>query len=151
MKHKSRVLAVASGGGHWIQLLRLRPAFADYQVTYISVDPSGRHEVAPAAFHVIPDANRSRKCRLVVLTFRLLWLFIRVRPHCVITTGAAPGYLAVRIGRMLGVRSLFIDSIANAEKLSLSAHLSLRHADLTLTQWSHLSADGKASFRGSLL
>ena len=29
-----RVLAISSGGGHWIQLLRLRPAFAGADVHF---------------------------------------------------------------------------------------------------------------------
>ena len=34
-----RVLAVSSGGGHWVQLLRLRPAFAGLVVAYVCVRP----------------------------------------------------------------------------------------------------------------
>ena len=33
-----RVLAISSGGGHWVQLPRLRPAFAGAEVTYVTVD-----------------------------------------------------------------------------------------------------------------
>jgi hypothetical protein len=42
-----RILAVSSGGGHWIQLLRLRPAFAGKHVTFASVGRSAASEVAP--------------------------------------------------------------------------------------------------------
>ena len=45
---------------------------------------------------------------------------MRLRPDVVITTGAAPGYFAVRIGKLLGARVVWVDSIANAEELSLS-------------------------------
>ena len=30
---RPKILAIASGGGHWIQLLRLRPAFSGADVT----------------------------------------------------------------------------------------------------------------------
>jgi hypothetical protein len=33
------ILAIASGGGHWIQLLRLKSAFEGHRVIYASVDP----------------------------------------------------------------------------------------------------------------
>ena len=69
----------------------------------------------------------------------------------VISTGAAPGYFAVRIGRMLGARTLFLDSIANAEELSLSANLARRHCDLVLTQWPHLAEQDGPQYRGSVL
>jgi UDP-N-acetylglucosamine:LPS N-acetylglucosamine transferase len=148
---KTRILAVSSGGGHWIQLLRLRPAFAEKHVTFVSVGRSAAVDVAPAPYHSIPDANRSQKLKLVGLLLRLGWLVLRVRPDVVISTGAAPGYFAVRIGRMLGARTLFLDSIANAEELSLSANLARRHCDLVLTQWPDLAEQDGPQYRGSVL
>jgi UDP-N-acetylglucosamine:LPS N-acetylglucosamine transferase len=148
---KTRILAVSSGGGHWVQMLRLRPAFADKQVTYASVGMSRAADVAPAAYRSIPDANRAQKLKLLWLLMKLSWLVLRVRPDVVISTGAAPGYLAVRIGRMLGARTLFLDSIANAEELSLSANLAKRHCDLVLTQWPHLADHDGPGYRGSVL
>jgi UDP-N-acetylglucosamine:LPS N-acetylglucosamine transferase len=148
---KTRILAVSSGGGHWIQLLRLRPAFADTDVTFASVGESRAADVEPAPYRTIPDANRAQKIKLLWLLLRLSWLVARVRPDVVISTGAAPGYFAVRIGRMMGARTLFLDSIANAEELSLSANLAKRHCDLVLTQWPHLADHDGPGYRGSVL
>ncbi len=36
-ERRVRVLAVASGGGHWVQLLRLRPAWEGCDVAYATV------------------------------------------------------------------------------------------------------------------
>lgn len=150
-QRKTRILAVSSGGGHWIQLLRLRPAFAGTDVTFASVGSSRAADVAPESYRAIPDANRAQKLKLLWLLLRLSWLVARVRPDVVISTGAAPGYFAVRIGRMMGARTLFLDSIANAEELSLSANLAKRHCDLVLTQWSHLAEQDGPGYRGSVL
>jgi hypothetical protein len=46
---------------------------------------------------------------------------------------------------------MFIDSIANAEKLSLSAQLAQRHANLTLTQWPHLESPEGPQYHGSVI
>jgi hypothetical protein len=35
LRSTKKVLAVASGGGHWVQLLRLQPAFVHHKVTYV--------------------------------------------------------------------------------------------------------------------
>lgn len=146
-----RVLAIASGGGHWIQLLRLRPAFAGMDITYATVDATSREDVRPAPFFRIPDANRTQKIRLIFLLMRLAWVVIRVRPHTIVTTGAAPGYLAIRLGKLIGARSLFLDSMANAHRLSLSANLAERHADMLLTQWPHLAKPNGPEYRGSVV
>jgi UDP-N-acetylglucosamine:LPS N-acetylglucosamine transferase len=145
------ILAIASGGGHWIQLLRLRSAFEGHRVIYASVDPDSAKMVAPAEFRAIPDANRSHKIALLWLCFKIAILVLRVRPHIVITTGAAPGYFAVRFGRLLGAKTLFIDSIANAERLSLSAQLANGHADKVLTQWPDLAQKTGAHYHGGVL
>lgn len=145
-----RVLAVASGGGHWIQMLRLRPVLDGYVTTYATVDGQAAADVAPARLCVIPDANRDTKLRLLWLTVRLFQIVLTVRPHVVVTTGAAPGYLAIRIAKLFGARTMFIDSVANAEELSLSARLAQDHADRLLTQWPAVAAKTGADYAGSV-
>ena len=153
-----RVLAVASGGGHWIQLRRLRPAWAGCAVTYVTTRAGYRDEVAhdveenarggagdgagapPPRFFVVPDAHRWQFARLLRQFAAVAWIMLRTRPHAVVTTGAAPGYFAVRLGRLLGARTVWVDSIANAEELSLSGQQAGPHLDLWLTQWEHLAA-----------
>ena len=138
-KKSIRVMAVASGGGHWIQLNRIAPAFAEMDVTFVTVRSTLRH-MAPenARFCVVPDATRWNRFRLIHLAFKMLYLIMRYRPQVVISTGAAPGYFALRIGRFFGAKTCWVDSIANTEKLSLSGKAIKKHADLVLTQWPHL-------------
>jgi hypothetical protein len=35
--HRWRFMAVSSGGGHWIQLLRVSPAFSGCDITFVTV------------------------------------------------------------------------------------------------------------------
>jgi UDP-N-acetylglucosamine:LPS N-acetylglucosamine transferase len=69
---------------------------------------------------------------------QVVFIVLKFRPNTIVTTGAAPGVFAVRIGKMLGARTIWIDSIANSEELSLSGRLVRKHVDLWLTQWPHL-------------
>lgn len=148
---RRRVLAVASGGGHWVQLMRLRPAFEGADVHYATVDPTSRDMVAPAPVHIYPDANKDTKLRLVLSALRLAVIVLQVRPDVVISTGAAGGYLAIRIARLIGARTVFIDSIANTRQLSVSARLAQRAADLVLTQWPAVAARTGAQYHGAVL
>jgi len=148
---RPRVLAVASGGGHWVQMLRLRPAFAGADVHYATVDASAASVVAPAPVHIYPDANKDTKLRLILSAARLLWIVLRVRPDVVISTGAAGGYLAIRFARLIGARTMFIDSIANARELSVSARLAKGVATRVLSQWPDVAAANGTDFAGAVL
>jgi UDP-N-acetylglucosamine:LPS N-acetylglucosamine transferase len=146
-----KILAIASGGGHWIQLLRLRPAFAGARVTYASVNGEAARDVDGDRYFSFPDANRDRKVALIFQILKIAWIVIRVRPDVVITTGASCGYVAVRLARLLGSRTLFMDSVANAEKMSLSAQLAQRHVNMLLTQWPHLASADGPEYHGSVI
>jgi UDP-N-acetylglucosamine:LPS N-acetylglucosamine transferase len=146
-----RVLLVASGGGHWVQLLRLRAAFAGCDCTYVTVRREYAADVAGCRFFAVNDATRWNKAGLVLLALRMLVVLLRVRPDVVISTGAAPGYFALRLGKLLGARTVWIDSMANVERLSMTGELVRRHADRWLTQWPHLAAAGGPEYAGGVL
>ena len=153
MNHqRPKVLAISSGGGHWVQLLRLRPAFEGCEVSYATVDAGYRADLADGAdFHVVPNSTRWSKWDLLRSAFHVVLLLVKLRPDVVITTGAAPGYFAVRFGRWLGARCVWIDSVANAAELSLSGRKACSFVDLSLTQWPELAREGGPYFAGSVL
>jgi UDP-N-acetylglucosamine:LPS N-acetylglucosamine transferase len=80
----------------------------------------------------------------------MLFVVLRERPSVVVSTGAAPGYLAIRMGARIGARTIWIDSVANVEELSLSGRMASAVADLCLTQWPHL-AGGRVRYLGAVL
>jgi UDP-N-acetylglucosamine:LPS N-acetylglucosamine transferase len=136
---RHRILAVASAGGHWVQLARLSEAFADSDTLYVTTvagetAPSGNRSVAK-----ISDASRNKPWRVMLAALQLATLMLRFRPNAVVTTGAAPGYIALRLAKLRGCRTVWLDSIANAEEISMSARLARPYADLWLTQWEELS------------
>ncbi len=159
-----QVMAVASGGGHWVQLYRIRPAWDACHVSYVTTEPGYRAEVEADAkergqklpdYFVVTEANRWQKLRLLRQLCQILWIVLRTRPDTLVTTGAAPGYFAIRAAKLLGAKTIWIDSIANAQELSLSGQRAGRHADLWLTQWEHLAGaqgqSGGPRYRGSVL
>ena len=150
-KRKQRVLAIASGGGHWVQLMRMRPAFQGCHVSYGSTWDGYKDDVKGHNFYRIRDASRDNKFGMWIQAAMILLVVIRSRPDFVITTGAAPGYFAIRIAKMFGAKTCWVDSIANAEEISLSGRMVGRYADLWLTQWEHLSTPEGPEFHGSVL
>jgi UDP-N-acetylglucosamine:LPS N-acetylglucosamine transferase len=150
-RSNKRVLAVASGGGHWVELMRLRPAFDCLDVTFVSVNSFRRDEVRGHPFFTIPDASRFNRLMFIPMAFKILWILLRVRPHVVVTTGSAPGYATLRLASLFGCRTVWIDSISQIEALSMSGRLAGRVADLWLTQWPHLAKPEGPEYSGSVL
>jgi UDP-N-acetylglucosamine:LPS N-acetylglucosamine transferase len=148
---RRKVLAVASGGGHWVQLARILPALEGQRLFVATVDANRRQEVVCERFFTIHDASRWNKLGLVRTALGMALVLLRVRPEVVLSTGAAPGFLAILLGKCLGARTIWIDSIANVERLSLSGEKAGRFADLWLTQWAHLARPDGPFYRGSVL
>lgn len=151
MKQTSKkVLAVASGGGHWVQLLRLRPAFEGCQIEYVSTNAGYQADVQ-GVLHVVTDANMWQKMKLIKMFMQVAWIVASYRPNIIITTGAAPGFAAIMFGKLLGAKTIWLDSIANSEELSSSGQKAKRFADVWLTQWSHLADEQGPKCWGSVL
>lgn len=148
---KPKVLAISSGGGHWVQLLRLRPALEGCHVIFATVKASYRTDIGDADFRVIPESSRWNKFALLHCAWAILWLLLKERPDVVVSTGAAPGYFGIRLGKLLGARTVWIDSVANAEELSMSGQKAATCTDLWLTQWPHLARTGGPQYLGSVL
>jgi UDP-N-acetylglucosamine:LPS N-acetylglucosamine transferase len=153
-------MATASAGGHWVQLMRLRPSWSGLDVTYVTTDPGLETPLRQGAaktndviqgFHCVVEANRWNKMRLVRQLLQLVRIILKTRPDVIITTGAAPGYFALRLGRLVGARTIWIDSIANADEMSLSGQRIRPHADLWLTQWDHLADPDGPRYLGSVI
>lgn len=147
----NKVLAVASGGGHWVQLLRTCAAFENCEVTFVTAHPSYRAQVGSARFYTLKDANRWNPAGLLGAACKLLYILLVERPDVVFSTGAAPGYLALRLGRIMGARTVWLESIANVEQLSMSGRKIGPYADLWLTQWPGLARPGGPLYAGAVL
>ena len=147
---QKRVLAIASGGGHFIQLMRLAPAWAGHDVSVAAVDPSSRALAGDAAFFTFRDVSRADWWRIPAAALDIARILVAVRPQVIITTGALPGLIAAALARPFGVKSLWVDSIANSEILSGSGAQAGRVCSKVITQWPHLAA-GKVEHWGSVL
>ena len=151
-KKKQKILAIASPGGHWIQLNKIcNPLETQFNVIYVT--PGAQYSSAKTQRRIIniTDASASSKHKLIPLSFQLLWIFIKERPTAIISTGAAPGAIAFLIAKFLPIKTIWVDSIANVSVLSRSARMIKNHADLILTQWQPLSDGKEIIYKGSIL
>ncbi|MEO1018145.1 MAG: UDP-N-acetylglucosamine--LPS N-acetylglucosamine transferase [Pseudomonadota bacterium] len=142
-----QILVAASAGGHWVQIRRLRSAWVDLNVCYLTTSRGYRDEIeeensnnddCKIHYIAVDDANINEKHRLITQFIQILSTIIWIRPSVVISTGASVGYFALMVGKILGAKTIWVDSIANSDTISLSGQKVQPFSDLFITQWSHL-------------
>jgi UDP-N-acetylglucosamine:LPS N-acetylglucosamine transferase len=151
LKRRKKILALSSGGGHWLQLLRVIPAFKGHCVVYATVNRNYRYEVAGSRFYKVLDVTRWNKAKWIVTASQLLWILLREQPDVVLSTGALPGFLGLLLAKSLRKKTIWLDSIANVEQLSMSGRRIGAYTDLWLTQWPHLSRKNGPLYAGQVL
>lgn len=150
----STVLCVASAGGHLQQLQRIvraarrhsggswvlvttRPACGD-------AGPFDRSETCT-------DFSRDNPARIVRCLIQQWSLITRHAPASVITTGAAPGLVAVACARLRRIPALWIDSLANSRRLSLSGRIARRIGVTVVSQWPEVARQSGVTYTGRVL
>jgi UDP-N-acetylglucosamine:LPS N-acetylglucosamine transferase len=133
-------------------MMHLKEVFEGHDVVFVCTMEMYRSEAGPNRFYAIPGVSRLYKRLIAVSIVKLLFILVKERPEVVITTGSGPGLLAIFFSKMLGARTVWIDSIASVEHLSLSGKMAKKFADLWLTQWPHLAdAVNGPTYLGSIL
>jgi UDP-N-acetylglucosamine:LPS N-acetylglucosamine transferase len=148
-----RILAIASEGGHWQQLMQIKPAFEGHRAHYLTTLPGLAAQSGLEAHEtgLVPDCNRDARLKILLCAAKLAVAIIRHRPHVVISTGALPGVIALGLGRLIGARTIWLDSIANGEEMSMSGRHARRVAHLWLSQWPHVAEAEGATYAGAIL
>ena len=148
---KEKILACASIGGHWIQLQRIVNALKDdYEISFVSSNEKCQSSVEGYTFYYIKDFTRRNPWWLIPNFFKCLYIVIRENPKAVVTTGSAPCLLCILAARILGKKAIWIDSIANVERLSTSGKIASKIASRMYTQWPDLAV-GKINYAGNIL
>lgn len=146
-----KAILISSSGGHWIQLNRLSSALDGLELVFASTDRDYGQFNSGSKYYYIPDASRWNKWQLLKQAFSVLALLLKEKPDVVITTGASVGFFAVFFAKYLKIKSIWVDSIANAEELSLSGVKASKYAHLFITQWEHLEKQYGAKYFGSVI
>lgn len=128
----------------------LRPAFAAFDPVFAATDAELSARDAVPQFVVLPDANRDAPWRALKCLLASARLVLRVRPAVLVTTGALPGLFCLVLARLTGAYTIWIDSIANSDRPSLSGACARPFAHEWFTQWPHL-ATARRRYEGALL
>ena len=146
------LLLVCSSGGHLLQLVELRGAWASRSRVWITHDSSdarsllAREEVVFA--HAPTHRNVPNLLRNALLAWRLLR---RLRPRVVVTTGAGVAVPFAWLGRLLGARVVFVESLTRIDGPSLTLRLVRPVVDRAYVQWPEAARGRKLHYAGTLV
>ena len=131
---------VASAGGHLSQLLKIVQPVEKYEAFVVTTSEAVRENLTRLGkVHVVGECNRQHGLRVVKVFLKCLGILRRERPDAVLSTGAAAGCMCCFLGKLMGARVIWVDSITNVERLSLSGRMVRHIADLFLVQWPELA------------
>jgi UDP-N-acetylglucosamine:LPS N-acetylglucosamine transferase len=140
MADKHIICLVASAGGHLIQLLKLSECWQDHEAFYISTTEVMRQKLSQyGKVYIVGECNHKHLIRVIRVLLKCIRIVFKEKISVVISTGAAAGCLICFLVKIKGAKVIWIDSITNIEKLSLSGRMVRYIADLFLVQWPELA------------
>ncbi len=140
MDKKTKTCLAASAGGHTTQLLRVVESWQGRDVFYVTTTEILRDKLSKLGnVYVVGECNRQHPLRVLKVLFNCIRIIFREKPDVVISTGAAVGCITCFLGKLFGAKVVWVDSITNVERLSLSGRMIRRIADLFLVQWPQLA------------
>ena len=140
-EHKdAKICLAASAGGHLSQLLKLQDTWQGKAAVFVtSKEMVTDMLIKYGRVYSVGHCDRQHPFLVLIVLFRCLKVIIRERPRVVISTGAAQGCIMCLLGKITGARIIWIDSITNIQKISLSGRIIRHFADLFIVQWKHHS------------
>lgn len=152
-KKKLRVCLVSSAGGHTSQLLEVADSWKGNDVCWVTTSDVIKEKLSKyGKVYVVGECNREQLWRVFVVLMRCIRIVFRERPDVVISTGAASGCMVCFLSKLFGAKIVWIDSITNVYRLSLSGRLVRRIADLFLVQWPELAEKyNNVEYAGALI
>ena len=153
-----RVLFISSTGGHFSELLQLKPLFNKYD-SYIITEKDKTNENLKEEYgdklFFLPYGTRSKLFTYIFKYFYLclktIYLFFKIRPKYIVTTGTHTAVPMCYLGKLFGCKIIFIETFANSKSKTLSGKMIYPIANLFIVQWKEmLDLYPKAVYGGSI-
>lgn len=158
-----KICLVCSHGGHLTEMLRLMDAFEGqkaFLITYDEKTTRGVRTANPIRNYLIKIRNTKIfqlnffqfLLHMIYITLEELKIFLKERPDIIVSTGSEIAIPICYLGKFLGKKIIFIESLSRVNDLSRTGKLIYPIATLFLVQWNHLTTKyKKARYEGRVL
>lgn len=140
-----KVLFISSTGGHLEELLQLRGMFSKYDYHIITEKTKSNLSLKDkykGKVSFLVYGTYTTKLNKIIYPFKLFFntiksffLYLKIRPEYIISTGAHTAGPMCLIGHLLGSKVIFIETFANSKSKSRTGSLVYKFADLFIVQW----------------
>lgn len=149
-----KIVFAASSGGHYEQLLMLKPIMEKYDsvlVTEKTDYSAGDTGIKTYYMHQINRKELLFLPKLIANSWRSLVLIIKERPIVMITTGVLAVIPLALLMKLFGGKLIYIESFAKVCSKNLTGNLLYRFADQFYVQWEEmLKLYPKAIYKGGI-
>ena len=139
MKNKNKKLCfAASSGGHFEQILMLKPLMEKYDSFLITEKTTYKTDVKGKKLYYLHQVNRKERMfplEMIGNSFRSLWIFIKERPDVVITTGVLAMIPMCLLAKIFKRKLIYIESFAKVTTPTETGKLMYKYADQFYVQW----------------
>lgn len=151
-----KVLFISSTGGHFNEMMQLKPMFKNYDYHIITEKDKStcflKEEYGEKIDYLVfgtKDHIITYPFKFIYNCFKSLVLFIKIRPKYIITTGTHTAVPMCYLGKIFDSKIIFIETFANINTKTLSGRLVYPIANLFIVQWeSMLKLYPKAVYGG---
>lgn len=158
MDKKKKVMFISSTGGHFSELMQLKPMFEKYDyhiVTEKDDMTKGFKQKYDKKIHYMIYGTRAHILRyifqFIANCFITLFLYIKIRPRYIVTTGTHNAGPMCVLGKIFGSKIIYIETFANRYTKTATGKLIYKFADLFIVQWEELlEVYPKAKLGGSI-
>jgi beta-1,4-N-acetylglucosaminyltransferase len=144
---------VCSHGGHFTETLQILDAFQDHQIFFATYHSSRQEDVRRIAPAYFTDNIGVSVWRMFKASFWALGILLRERPQVLVSLGAEIALPFFYLAKLLGIKTIFIESWCRVENLSLTGKLVYPIVDEFWVQWPQLLevCGPKAHYNGAVI
>ena len=135
---KKKICFAASSGGHYEQLMMLKPLMEKYDSFVLTEKTRYTAEAAGKKTYHLKQVNRKEKIFLIRMlqnSFLTLGIYLKERPNIVISTGVLAMIPMCLLVKMFGGKLIYIESFAKVTSPTETGRLLYRLADQFYVQW----------------
>jgi len=137
-KKKFKICFAASSGGHYEQLLMLKPLMEKYDSIVVTEETKYKSKIQNQKMYYMKQVNRKEKSLIpymMINIVRSLKVYRKEKPDMVICTGVLAMIPICLIAKFSGKKLIYIESFAKVTSGTMTGKFLYKFADQFYVQW----------------